>query len=212
MSGTRVNLLPREAEEREAGRRAMAGLLIVGLIFVAILVGLFFFQNSRVNDANNRLAEAEAERDRLQAEQRELDRYADLEQRRQASVETLQLAMGTEASIAGIMQDVAAVMPNDSALTTLSVTLAAGAQAPENFDFGGPSFGQVTGAGETLRGHAPGVERFVIEFDKVAAFFNVFVSSSNLDEDGIATFSFQSDLGPEVFTARYLDGLPEGLR
>lgn len=190
----------------------MAGLAVAALIFVAILVGLFFFQNSQVNDANNRLAEAEAERARLQGEVEELDRYAELEERREASLEVLQLTMGTEASLAGIMQDVAAVMPNDSALTNLSVTLAAGAQPPQNFDFGGPAFGQITGTGETLRGHAPGVERFIIEFDKIAAFFNVFVSSSTIDDQGIATFSFNANLGPEAFTGRYLDGLPEALR
>lgn len=212
MSSVRVNLLPREAEERERGRRAVAGLVLVGLVVVAILVGLFFLQTSRVSDAENRLAEAEAERDRLQVEVRELERYADLQRRRDASLEVLTLAMGTEASVAGILQDVAAVMPNDAALTTLAVTIASGATPPEGFDFGGPSFGQVAGSGETLRGHAPGVERFIVEFDKIAAFFHVFVTSSTVDEGGISTFSFNADLGPEVFTARYLDGLPEALR
>lgn len=217
MSGTRVNLLPRETEEREAGRRAMAGLAVVGLVFVAILVGLFFLQNSRVNDAEERLRAAEDRRAEVQAEVQDLQAYADLAQRRDTMLEVLTATMSTEVSLAGILQDVAAVMPNDAALTNMTVSMFTDPQTNEEFDLGGPAFGQLSASGETLRGHAPGVERFVIEFDKVAAFFNIYVSNSTqeIDEDlpvEITTFNIQADLGPEVFTARYLDGLPEGLR
>lgn len=217
MSGTRVNLLPREAEEREAGRRAMAGLVVAGLLFLAVLAGLFFFQNSRVNDAKDRLETARAERDEAQAEVRELQAYADLEDRRDLMTEVVQTTMSAEASIAGVLQDVAAVMPNEAALTSLTVSILPAPEEGEEFDFGGPAYGRILGQGETLRGHAPGVERFILELDKIAAFFNIFVSSSTLETGenvpiDITTYSFEAELGPEVFTGRYLDGLPEALR
>lgn len=217
MSSTRVNLLPREAEEREAGRRAIAGLLVAGLVFLAILAGLFFFQTSRVSDAEDRLAVAEQRRDEVRGEVRELDTYADLQQRRDDMIEIVTATMATDVSFAGILQDVAAVMPNDAALTSLTVAMFTEPERDQDFDYGGPSFGQLTANGETLRGHAPGVERFIIEFDKVAAFFNIYVSNSTLQVDetspvDVTVFNVQADLGPEVFTGRYLDGLPEGLR
>lgn len=208
----RVNLLPREAEEREARRRSIGIVAGIGVVVVAILVGLYFLQVSRVDDAEEELAEAEAVRAELQAEVEGLQQYADLRTRRDAAIEVVTTTMASEISMAGLLQDIAAVMPNEAALTTLSVAVTLPPTPPAGFDFGGPSLGRLTVGGETLEGHAPGVERFLIEFDKVAAFFNVFVSSSTVDEEGIAVFNVESELGPEILTGRYTDGLPEELR
>lgn len=208
----RVNLLPREAEEREARRRAI-GIGAVGLlVLLGILAGLYFFQISRVNGARDQLAEEEAERDALQAQADQLAPYADLATRRDAAVEIVTTVMAGEVSLAGVLQDVAAVMPNEAALLNLSIAVATAPEPPAGFDLGGPAFGSLTASGETFGGHAPGVERFIIEFDKIAAFFDVFVSSSTIDEEGIATFTLEADLGAEILTGRYLEGLPEELR
>lgn len=207
----RVDLLPEDIERRERARRNRALLALAGLVFVAILGGLYFLQVSRVNDAQERLEQAQRDRDDLQAEVNELSEFADLGQRLEQSNQLLTTTMGGEASFAGILQDAAAVMPNDAALTTLSVTLAEGEAQPAEVGEAQPTFGQITGSGETLEGHAPGVERFLLAFEKVAAFFNIFLSNSTIDEEGIATFQFEFDLGPEILTGRYDDGLPEAL-
>ena len=60
-------------------------------------------------------------------------------------------------------------------------------------------------------------ERTLLEFDKIAGFSDVFFGSSTLEEvEGltapVASFDVEIDLGPEIYTGRYLDGLPEGLR
>lgn len=207
----RVNLLPRAVEEREAGRRQQALVAAGFVVLLAVLGTLYVLQVGRVNDARDRLAGEQAELERLEGELAALQEFAELRERAEAAAAVLATAMAGEVSVAGILQDVAAVMPSDAALTSLSFTAAEQPEI-EAFDLGGPSFGTLAGAGESLRGHAPGVERFLLEFDKVAAFFNVFFSTSSVDELGIASFSFEIDLGPEILTRRYEQGLPEGLR
>jgi hypothetical protein len=198
-----------DAATRRGLRDSLAGKII---LLLAVLGGLYMLQLNRVGEAEERLAAAEAERDALQRELNRLDEFAALQQRRDAAVGVVTQAMGSEVSLAGVLQDVAAVMPSDAALSNLNISINSDGQERPAGEPVGPSWGVVTGSGETLGRHAPGVERFLIHFDKIAAFFNVHVSSSTIDEDGFATFSFETDLGPEIFTGRYLDGLPERFR
>jgi Tfp pilus assembly protein PilN len=200
----RVNLLPREVEERNVARRQQGMLAVAGVV-VLLLLGVFFWmQLGRVNDARDELALEEQRRDELQAEVRALQEFADLESELEARNELIALAMGGEISVAGLLQDAAAVTPSDMAFLTLAATLGS---EPE-----GTAFGRVTGTAETLLGHAPGVERVLLSFDKVAAFRDVFVANSTIDEIDITTFTFDFFLGPESLTGRYLTGLPEELR
>ncbi|MBW3663971.1 MAG: hypothetical protein KY469_12790 [Actinobacteria bacterium] len=201
----RVNLLPREVEERNVARRQRGLLAVVGLVVVVLLGLLYWMQIGRVNDKRDELAQAEQSRDQLQAEVQALQAFADLETELAAKNELIASAMALEISVAGLLQDAAAVTPSDMAFLTLSATL----QPAEEE---GTSFGQVTASAETLLGHAPGVERVLLSFDKVAAFREVFFSSSSLDEVDITTFTFDFFLGPEALTGRYLAGLPEELR
>ncbi len=100
----------------------------------------------------------------------------------------------------GEIHHLAAVMPSDTSISTLSVSVSPG------------GIGNVTSAGQSLLGHAPGLERLLISLDKVASFQNVFFASSSLDETGMSTFSFNFELTPLILTGRYADGLPEVMR
>ena len=207
----RVNLLPREIEERNTARRQRA-LIGVGIAALAVLlVFLYLMQARKVTAAQNELTAEQQRRDELAAQVDALSEFAVLEQRLAESNTLLVTTLSGEVSFAGILQDIAVVMPNDSALNSLAVTVN-DVPTREAFDFGGPSFGKVAAAGTSLRGHAPGVERFLLEFEKVAAFFNLYFSGSSADESGVASFSAEWDLGPEIFTGRYANGLPEELR
>ena len=76
------------------------------------------------------------------------------------------------------------------------------------------SLGTLVAVGRSLNDHAPGLERLLLEFDKVAAFHDLFFTSSVLEEPETPypTFTVEAQLGPEVLTGRYLDGVPEDLR
>jgi Tfp pilus assembly protein PilN len=207
----RVNLLPGDVAERNRAARQRAGLAGAGVALLVLFVLAFLFQLGRVNDARDELALEEARVGELEAELGELREFEELQAREAAATTLLRTAFGDEASVAGILQDLAAVYPTDAQLETLTIAL-----TEPSAELGATrvSLGRMTATGATLQGHAPGLERILLELDKVAAFSNVFFTNSNQDAEelGIAAFTLDVDLGPEIRTLRYVDGLPEELR
>jgi hypothetical protein len=116
--------------------------------------------------------------------------------------------MADEVSVAALLQDVAAVMPTDTQLEGLNVTLD---QRPED---PARAVGVTRLSGRTLTSHAPGVERVLIQLDKIVTFEDLYLNSSVLDdqEERIASFSLDGSVRREARTERYADGLPESLR
>jgi hypothetical protein len=103
-------------------------------------------------------------------------------------------------------------MPSDAQLETLALnvdTLQAGTDPN-----GLASVGSFNSTGRTLTAHAPGVERFLLELDKVVSFHDIYLNSSALDDptERVATFTLDGLLGADAATGRYLEGLPEELR
>ena len=207
----RVNLLPRETHAKQAATRQRLLLAGAGVLLLVLLAGVHLFQLSRVDSARAELAEEEARAAELQDEVAALAEFDDLQERRRQAHETIAVTLGGEMGLAGILQDLAAVMPADAQLDSLNVSL-----GTESHDAttGRATVGTFSATGKTLTSHAPGVERLVLALDKVAPFVDIFVNSSSLDEAGedVATYSVEGQIGPEVLTGRYRDGLPEELR
>ncbi len=206
----RVNLLPQEIEERNRAARQRTFAALGAAALVGILVALYFVQVGRVNTAQAELATQQDEVTRLQGEANKLNEFGALEQEEQASATLLASALGNEASMAGILQDLAAVMPSDTELQ--SVNISVGQEQAAGNGQARPSFGTLTLSGRTIHGHAPGLERFLLELQKVASFQNVYFNSSTVDDAGVSTFAVDVQLGQEIFTKRYVNGLPEELR
>ena len=205
----RVNLLPGEVAERNRAARQRA-LMGAGAVGVLGLLGVaYLFQVNRVNDAQAELEAEQARVTELQAELAELSEFQELQGRLEAANTLVATAFDGEVSMAGVLQDLAAVYPTDAQLEELSIAL-----TDPTADLGAirVAIGRMTASGATLQGHAPGLERLLLELDKVASFSNVFFTNSTQDEEGIAAFSLDVDLGDEVLTRRYADGLPEELR
>ncbi len=200
MNSVRINLLPEEVAERNAARRVQAAAGAGALVVLVLLAGLYMWQLGRVNDAKDELAVQQAEVQRLQAEVNDLAEYQRLADQVDLVDASIVALLGGEASFAGILQDLAAVMPSDASIETLTIAVQA------------DGTGTLTASAKSLTGHAPGVERFLISLDKVAAFDNVFFTSSTIDDVGIASFTFTVDLTPLILTGRYADGLPEVMR
>ena len=210
----RVNLLPEATKQGDRARqqRGLAGL--AGVVLLAALGGTHVWATSQVNEAEDRLATEEVRTSELRGEQAELVAFEGLADRHEQSLDALIGAMAGEVSVAGFLQDVAAVMPSDTQLDTLNFTVAA--SAPEASDDAAAAPAEVIGAfnvtGQTLSSHAPGVERVLMSFDKIASFRDLYVNSSTLDQEtdeGVAAFSVDGQVGPEARTTRYSDGLPE---
>jgi hypothetical protein len=206
----RVNLLPQEQTARQAAARQRNGVIAGGVAVVALLGVVTVWQNGRVADAEDRLAAEQVVLAGLQGEVDQLAEFAELEGRVQESDTRIVQALAGEASFAGILQDVAAVMPSDAQLETLAITM----EPPTEPGLEPTSLGSLIAVGKSLNNHAPGLERLLIEFEKVSSLEDLFFSSSILEEpsDPYPTFTVEAQLGPEVLTGRYLDGVPEELR
>jgi hypothetical protein len=129
----------------------------------------------------------------------------------------LSTTLADEVSMAGLLQDVASVIPSDTQLDGMEVSLGAPTAAPEVEGQVGVqpgAIGTLNLTGKTLEAHAPGVERFLLELEKVAGFRDLYVNSSALDDpdERVATYSIDAAVGPEALTGRYWTGLPEELR
>lgn len=207
----RVNLLPRTVVEQQAARRRRFALLGGGAALLLVLVAVTFWQEGRISDAEQRLADEEQLLVALRADEQQLSEFAELHRRTAESEQLLQEAMGAEVSVAGILQDLASVMPSDAELESLTIDV-----TPRDPESGveSVSIGTFQATGRTLNDHAPGLERLLLELDKIAAFHDLFFSSSVLQDpdEPYPTFTVDAQLGPEIRTDRYDDGIPEGLR
>jgi hypothetical protein len=210
----RVNLLPQEQTARQAAARQRNGVIAGGVAVVALLGAVTLWQNGQVGAAEDRLAVEQTVLASLQGEETDLGEFADLERRSEESTEFIVQAMGGEVSVAGILQDVAAVMPSDAQLQTFSLAIAPAAVPNGESDAEAGPQGTIIAVGKSLNNHAPGLEKLLLELDKVSGFHDLFFTSSVLEEpsDPYPTFTVEAQLGPEVLTGRYDDGVPEGLR
>lgn len=206
----RVNLLPGEVQQRSEATRSRVLAALAGLVVIVVLAGLTLLQRGEIAEAQDQLAVVQATNQQLQADIAALQPFADLEARAQSSVETVELALGDEGSLATVLQDLSAVLPPNAQIDTLAIALSGDAQAPSP---GGDRLivGRIQASGKVLEGVAPGVERLVIDLDRVAAFDNAYVTTSVIDDEGVATFTLEIELGPEVLTGRYdIEGTEAG--
>ena len=205
-----VNLLPEATKQRGRASQQRA---VAGLVGVALLVGLggvYWWASSQVSQAEEELLAEQARTSALTSEKGELVAFQELADRRDSSDQILRAAMAGEVSFAGVLQDLASVMPTDTQLETLAITVV-GPQAPADAAAGVGTF-NITG--KTLTSHAPGVERVLLSLDKVVSFRGLYLNSSTLDDqdERVATFSLDGQIGDEAATQRYANGIPEDLR
>jgi hypothetical protein len=206
----RVNLLPQETRARSRAAQHRAAAAGVGALVMVLLAGAYVAQGRQLAEAEARLADEETHLAMLTAERAELAVYADLDARLAESEERVRTAMVEEISVAGVLQDVAAVTPADTGLTGLNLTLDHPAEGATPVP--GEPIGTLNLTGQTVAGHAPGVERILLQLDKVADFAEPFFNASTADEDEVATFSLDVGLLPTARTDRYEAGVPGELR
>ena len=208
----RVNLLPEATKQRDqqTRQRALAGLASVLLLLV--LGGVYLWSAGEVRSAEDELAAEQDRTAQLRAEQAELVAFRDLATRSETAEETLIAALAGEVSLAGLLQDLAAVLPEDAQMDTLGLTITPSAEPGEGQ---GVRAGSMTISGRTLTAHAPGVERVLLSLDKIATLDDLFMTSSTLDEEtteGVAAFTVDGQIRIDARTERYAEGLPEALR
>jgi type IV pilus assembly protein PilM len=192
-SGRRISLLPLEIAERRRDRRQvmLAGAGVA--VFAAALLGLYGMRSASVSAAEQRADDAEAHTAELQTQiagLRDVEAMqADLATRRS----TVAAAISGDVSWSRLIQEVAAVMPNDVWLTSFSGSRGR-AGAPGTVQFGATGFDQTSTA------------HWLIRLDEVPALDGTWVTSSSksggADGTSVVTFSSTANLTPAAESAR----------
>jgi Tfp pilus assembly protein PilN len=207
----RVNLLPAESRQRARVARQRGYLIGASLGVLAVLAAVQVGAMNNVRAAETALAAEQTRTASLQSDVGDLHEFQELQHRQEEADVVIQTLLGDEYTLAGVLQDVAAAMPEDTQLDTLSVTTVAPAPGAEDADTAAATF---SATGRTLASHAPGVERFLIGMEQYATFRHLYMTSStsNGAEDEHATYTLEGDVSPMARTSRYEAGLPEALR
>lgn len=211
----RVNLLPRELEERARTRRTASWTIGAVAVFAALLGLLYIAKLAQVNDAQRERNETQAVVDQREAELASLEQYAELDRQVNARNDLLSAAMATEVSWARVFNDLALTFPGSSSLTSLQAAAEGAAETGETGE-GNPnpnskSVASLEFDGYSVEGLAPGVERVLLKFTDVSMFFNAYLSQAADDDRNntrVTTFNGRLQLNDEARTGRYAEGLP----
>jgi hypothetical protein len=209
----KVNLLP-EGTRVRAKQDQQRLVAIGGFVLLVVALGAgYAYQVDRVSDAQLELAAAN---EVIALNQRELAALAPFEQLETSlalSDEALTTALSSEISLAGVLQDAALVTPADVALTSLEFVTTDPIPTADGQVIR-PAVARLIVTGETTADHAPGLERMLVEYDKISSLFNAHLASTTVDEEqpDVLIFTLEADLGENARTGRYATGLPEELR
>lgn len=226
MSDVRVNLLPREYEERARARRATAITVLALVLLCALLAFVYLGKVAQVNAARDQRDAAQAEVTRLEGDLAALAEFGRLAERLDTRNTQLAVAMEDEISWASVFNDISLSFPANSSLQTLAATASEpdpepagtdGVEVDPDLDPDLDALDQDTVAnivftGYSVERYAPGVEGVLLEFDDVEAFFSTFLATAGLEEIGevgVTDFEGSVQLSPDAYTNRYADGLPD---
>lgn len=210
----RVNLLPREIEERARARRTTSWVIGGVLAYTALLVLLYIAQLGDIADAEAERDDAQTEVARLEAELADLQQYAELDRQVQARENLLTATMATEISWARVLNDLALTFPPSSSMVTFVGTTEGAAEAGVAGATPNPNSDSVASAtftGYSVEQLAPGVERVLVKFDEVQTFFNAYLTEANEERRGntdVTQFNGTFQLNEDAYTRRYAEGLP----
>lgn len=202
----RINLLPRATREsaRGAKQRLIAGGAVLALLLVLAVATLL--QRMTLSQAEDDLASAQEELADARAAVAALADYAELERRLEEDREVVVTALSSQVTLAGILQDIALIMPPGIDLGTLTINLVT-PQTDEDDPL--ETVGLLSASGESVEEIAPGIERLLRRIEQVAGFREPFLSSASKDDEDIVSYNLEIELGPEHLTLRYVDPLPE---
>jgi Tfp pilus assembly protein PilN len=209
----RVNLLPREIEERARTRRSASWTIAGVALFAAVLGVVYLGKLGAVNGAREEREAAQGRVTELEAELATLQEFADLDREVKARNELLAAAMATEISWARTLNDLALTFPASSSLTELAAA-AVGASADSaaaDTDVTAAAIASLSFTGYSVERYAPGVERVLLKFSDVGMFFNAYLAQAATELRGetlVTGFNGSLELSEDARTGRYAEGLP----
>jgi Tfp pilus assembly protein PilN len=222
----RIDLLPRELVEQRLLRRQRGGVGAAFLVLVALLGLWYVVENGRLADAQDQADQERAVASGLRARRAQLQPLADLEAQIAAADQLRAQVYAHEIRFSTVMHDIAAIVPEDVWLTSMTAALNAGgdqaaASAPASGQSGtasgtpgspgtGSPVANITFAGSGL-GHVDvgGFLRALARGPKKGGqpvYLNpYFTSSQKADASGQTTVTFNAtvDLSTAAYSGRY---------
>jgi len=194
---SQVNLLPPEIlaaqrQRRLAGVVALAGVGVIGLIFV-----FYVLQLGKVSGIRSDIDQQKQTNQGLQTEIQKLREFEALRARAQAKQKLLDDVFANEISFSGLLMDISRVIPSTAALTSMNAT----SQEPT----------PTTGGSTLLTGRID-ISGLALDYDTVASWLtrlervrgwvNPWVTSIADPEAGPITYSSGVDLTTAALTER----------
>jgi Tfp pilus assembly protein PilN len=197
---TQVNLLPPELRAREATRRQTSLVVLVGLVVLGLIGAFYFLQVMSLSHAQDDLAAQEAVNAQLQAQVRDLQQFAELQNQLAAKQQLLATVFTDEVSWSGVLVDVSRIIPSDGYLTSLTGSITGPtATAPSS----GPTLiGSMSFAG-VIRQTDP-LATWLSRLDQVNGWVNAWLSSATESAPFSKVYTFDSgiDLTANAVTKR----------
>lgn len=197
----RIDLLPASYAERRRQRRNVTTVLIAGMLVLLLLFGWWFYLGMEINDAEDRLAQVQAENAALEAQIAELQRFAELAAEVEAKRTALQTVFAGDLDWPALLTEIAMVVPGEVWLTNLTASAGAteGAApvgtetAPIRIDTKEP-FGRISFTGTSLS--MPGVAKWLLRLETVREFFATYLNNATaaVEETGLGTVTFDTTL------------------
>jgi Tfp pilus assembly protein PilN len=211
----RINLLPPEIAERRRVRQQAALLIVVGVAFVFLLAAIWFVRNLEIGRQEQRLAEARAEAQELEAEIAKRSEIRELEEQVKERQQTLAALMVGDIAWSRLLIELSMIIPGDSWLTSLT------AQAQEEAAEGAPAeqppaevpaeegalpprLGTLIFAANTF--DFPGVSKWITRLQGLKSLQNIWVPSATKAQIGtrdVITFTSTADLSPAAESNRF---------
>lgn len=186
---------------------------------MVVLIGLlgagYALRLAEVNRAEQARDGAQIEVARLETEVANLAEYRTLADLMENRNTLLASAMETEIAFSVVLNDFSLAFPANASLQRLTITTETeegAVPAPAGpIDFG-EAVARAEFGGYALERYAPGVETVLVDFDRVPAFFNAFLttaSTATVADTEVTDFGGTVSLDADAYTGRYVDGLPD---
>jgi Tfp pilus assembly protein PilN len=194
---SQVNLLPpdilaAQRQRRLAGVVALAGVGVIGLIFV-----FYVLQLGKVSGIRSDIDQQQQTNQGLQSEIQKLREFEQLRTQAQAKQKLLNDVFANEISFSGVLMDISRVIPSSAALTSMTAT----SQEPVPSTGGSTLLtGKIDVAGLALDYDT--IASWLTRLERVRGWVNPWVTSIADPESGPITYSSGVDLTTAALTER----------
>lgn len=186
-----INLLPPEQAERAKRRRGLVFGLLLGVLFLVLLAAVTLFRLGQAGDAEQAVADQQAENQRLLGQIAALSEAEELRTRYDLTAEQIQAVLAVDIEWGSLLNDVGRVIPDRVWLDALSATRSVPDPDAETEETA--TYGSLSMSGQAFDYPDASIWLKTLDSAEWDAVGGAWVPSVQLGEiEGVATVSFSS--------------------